>query len=311
MPQEITKVRPTSQACNAQEPVAYTAPQPEKTESNSSSSDTFTSSGNDQIDPSHDGQFTVPQAAKKFLEGLISPLKSIIEHPFITAGAMLVMTGLGLLVGTTVMSGIGLGFFVYGGAYAAYEFGKGILNFGITVCHGDKDGMENAFKDFGSGISGVAMTLFGARGALQVFRKIRLSLSLKGVKVKSPEAVDLARRILNGQIKLYDGCLDEANVMYDAMWRTGNLPYFLNISTQEKGKGLGVIAFLHFLSRVGKGKKFVSTDFTPAGQHLFGEVREAGLIEQIGTKAGLARITTWEVIGDPQKLLEHIAKTSR
>lgn len=121
-----------------------------------------------QNDPAHDGKFSVIQCGKNFLSGLISPIKAMIEHPLYTLGMTLGTIGLGFLVGATIMQGIGVGFFLFGGAYATWQLGKGVANFAICAANGDKDGMENSFSDFGAGVGGVAMTLFGVRGTAAV-----------------------------------------------------------------------------------------------------------------------------------------------
>ena len=181
MPQEIITVRPTSQAHDAEVPVARTVSETEKKQTNNpSSSDTFTSSGNDQIDLAHDGKFSFTEALKNFGKGIISPITSMfssVTNFLISVGMMFATIGLGFLVGATIMQGIGVGFFIFGGAYAAYELGKGVYKFIDSAIKGDKDGMENSFKDFGAGVGGVAMTLLGARGTAQFMKGLRTKSS--------------------------------------------------------------------------------------------------------------------------------------
>lgn len=114
----------------------------------------------EKIDASSDGKFTSIQAIKKFFEGIIMPVKAIWENPLIALGLIGIFAGIAIAVpAITPVLLIG------GGVLSLFEIGKGGIKFALAAANGDGDGMENAFKDIGSGTIGTALTLIGVKGS--------------------------------------------------------------------------------------------------------------------------------------------------
>jgi hypothetical protein len=126
----------------------------------------------------------------------------------------------------------------------------------------------------------------------------------------TPVAIQYAKDLISGKTNPYK---DDTPVYYDAMFNGDNPPYFNMIRTKVEGHGLGFLAFLHFLSYVGKGEEFYSSDFTPAGKALFDKAASKGIIQQVQKQANtndqLARHTWWKVTSDPTDIVQQIAST--
>jgi hypothetical protein len=119
----------------------------------------------------------------------------------------------------------------------------------------------------------------------------------------SPEQIKaIVQDVIDGTYSLFDV---ETMANYDADF-SGDEPYFINIWNKQKGYGFGYIVFHDFLRRVGRGKTFLSTDFTQEGSNLFQKAVNDGLIKKISEPFGLERLTRWEVVSDPTKNLEII-----
>lgn len=130
---------------------------------------------------------------------------------------------------------------------------------------------------------------------------------VEAIEQYSSEAIELAQKIINNTVKQHSSCIDEPTVMYDAIW--GNIPYFINIRSSLPGKGLGWIAFLDFLSKVNVDHKFISTDFTTAGQKMFQKAVSMNLIKQEKLESNLGNKTLWLVVANAYSAIEQIAGT--
>ena len=139
---------------------------------------------------------------------------------------------------------------------------------------------------------------------------MKFSVWLESVEY-SPEAIELAQKIVNGTVKLHNGSIDEPTVMYDAIWKpVPQLPVFINIKANLPGKGLGWIAFLDFLSKVNANQQFTSTDFTPAGKALFSKAVSLGLMKQLPSQNNIGNYTLWLVTADTDPILNKISSSS-
>ena len=127
----------------------------------------------------------------------------------------------------------------------------------------------------------------------------------------TPVAIQYAKALISGEANPYK---DDTPVYYDAMFNGDNPPYFNMIRTKVEGHGLGFLAFLHFLSYVGKGEEFYSSDFTPAGKALFDKAAAKGIIQQTQKPANttdqLTRHTWWKVTSDPTTIVQQIANAN-
>lgn len=111
-------------------------------------------------DPSCDNKFTKLEALKNFGKGLISPLKAIVQHPFISLG----------MIGATIAACMAvpalgpimtLGF----GALSLYEVGKGTYNAVKEYKRGNYDNSEKAFEKIGTGVVGTVLTALGLKNS--------------------------------------------------------------------------------------------------------------------------------------------------
>ena len=88
-----------------------------------------------------------------------------------------------------------------------------------------------------------------------------------------------------------------------------NEPYLINIWSVQAGFGFGYIVLHDFLKRVEINNTFLSTDTTDNGKKLMKKAEDVGLIEKIESNLGLARLTRWKLIGNPDDNLKEIKKS--
>lgn len=132
-----------------------------------SKSDSFVSSNgkkNEKIDPEKDGKFTFKQVGRNFIKGLLSPITSM----FSSIKGFLI--GAGMLIGGALLTAATGGailpaFIAMGVVFGACEGAKGIYKIAIAK---NGDDIEEAFLDFGTGISGILTSLVGARASLKM-----------------------------------------------------------------------------------------------------------------------------------------------
>jgi len=114
-------------------------------------------------DASCDNNFTLKEAGKNFLQGIISPIKALIKHPVATLGIMAATVGLCALVpiATPILT---VGF----GLLSLYEMGKGGVKAYNAYKNGNLDSAEKAFEEIGTGFIGTVLTAFGLKPSAAV-----------------------------------------------------------------------------------------------------------------------------------------------
>ena len=111
-------------------------------------------------DPSCDNKFTKLEALKNFGKGIISPLKAVVQHPFISLG----------MIGATIAAcmavpALGPLMTIGFGALSLYEVGKGTYNAVKEYKHGNYDNSEKAFEKIGTGVVGTVLTALGLKNS--------------------------------------------------------------------------------------------------------------------------------------------------
>jgi hypothetical protein len=106
----------------------------------------------------HDQKFSLLQAGKKFLHGIISPVTVFFEHPVMAFGGLAAGIAACTLI-PEVLPLMTIGF----GAYSLYQIGKGAINSIQRYRAGDYTGAENAFEEMGAGTIGTALSALGVR----------------------------------------------------------------------------------------------------------------------------------------------------
>jgi len=127
---------------------------------------------------------------------------------------------------------------------------------------------------------------------------------LNGVGIKTPQET-LNSQNHPGVFQLLD---ESGNVLawYDAEFPNNPnlMPRSLNRGTDFPGNNYGYVLFHDFLSRVGVGNEFLSTDLTEGGENLYQKAIDDGLIEKISDPQGIDRYYKWRVIADPIENLQ-------
>lgn len=113
--------------------------------------------------PESDGKFTLLQASKKFLNGILNPFKAMLKCPFLSLGIIAAGIALAILCPVTIpaMVAVGIGFGVY-------QFGKGVVMASYFAYAGRMDECENAFENIGGGFSTLALTAIGVRSSARI-----------------------------------------------------------------------------------------------------------------------------------------------
>ncbi len=123
--------------------------------SNDDNFDTFT-----KKDASNDNKFTVKEALKNFGKGILSPIKAIVQHPFISLGMIA-----GMSLATFAVPALGPLMMFGFGALSLYEVGKGTYNAVKEYKHGNYDNSEKSFEKIGTGVVGTVLTAMGLKSS--------------------------------------------------------------------------------------------------------------------------------------------------
>lgn len=117
----------------------------------------------DKLDLANDGKFSVSQAAKNFVKGLISPITSMFESKknFITGASMMAASATLVVAtggaATPILLAAGVTAGAIQGAVAIYKILKA----------NDGDDIEKAFYDVGTASGAIGLSAAGAKGALK------------------------------------------------------------------------------------------------------------------------------------------------
>lgn len=141
-------------------------------------------------DGSNDNRFTVKEALKNFGKGIISPIKSLINHPFASLGMIAGVATLCFAV-PALAPIMTLGF----GALSLYEVGKGTYNAVKEYKNGNYDNSERAFEKIGTGVVGTVLTVLGlkssAKSAVNIVDSHKAGRPLSALEqLKNAERVD-------------------------------------------------------------------------------------------------------------------------
>lgn len=106
----------------------------------------------------NDGKFSLTEASKNLLKGILSPVKQFLEHPLkalaFVGGAALAVWWCPPLMSVLLASGI-----VFGGL----QLGSGALKLGSRWFKKDYDGMEKACETVGQGVSTLGLSTLGVK----------------------------------------------------------------------------------------------------------------------------------------------------
>lgn len=144
-------------------------------------------------DASNDGKFTAKEAIKNFGKGILSPLKAMAKHPFITLGTVVGAAVLGSMV-PVLGPVLAIGF----GAAAVFELGKGCFDAIKNYSSGNYDEAEKSFQKIGSGTFGVATTAIGMKASAKVVAEAKLLKQTGGTVLDAAQRAEVASTIKSG-----------------------------------------------------------------------------------------------------------------
>jgi hypothetical protein len=173
--------------------------------------DRFTGRGNSPETPGQDDPFSMKQAAKNLLKGMVSPVTALLKHP---------VKALAMLAGTVVLATLApvtvplmlAGF----AAMSLFQAGQGARHTFLRYQAGDIRGAENAFEEVGAGLVGVALSALGVRGSAAVAAESRvatrvisaqpsavLEANLAGIKAAASAQTMTFRQALGENLKMF------------------------------------------------------------------------------------------------------------
>lgn len=178
-------------------------------------------------DPSCDNKFTKLEALKNFGKGIISPLKAMVQHPFISLG----------MIGATVAACMAvpvlgplmtIGF----GALSLYEVGKGTYNAVKEYKNGNYDNSERAFEKIGTGVAGTVLTALGLKNSAKSTLEL-VEAQKAGKPLTALEKFKITDKVKNGS--LYSALKDNLKLFTkDGLKAIGNNLKPSNIITRVK-----------------------------------------------------------------------------
>jgi hypothetical protein len=173
--------------------------------------DRFTRQGNRPETPGQDDPFSMRQAAKNLLKGMVSPVTALLKHP---------AKALAMLAGTVVLATLApvtvplmlAGF----AAMSLFQAGQGARHAFLRYQAGDIRGAENAFEEVGAGLVGVALSALGVRGSAAVAAESRaavrvlsaqpnavLEANFAGIKAAASAQTMTFRQALGENLKMF------------------------------------------------------------------------------------------------------------
>lgn len=162
MPPITTTARPAGQVHDSN-PVLARGILPEEEANNAGVNhgqqrDTFHSDS--QVAESSNRGFSFGNAIKNFFKGIVSPVMIIIENPLAALPMIVACAALAFFIPATIPFML-----VGGGAFSLFELGKGVTK-AITASNANE--REESFKDIGTGVIGIFLTLLGIRGTAAI-----------------------------------------------------------------------------------------------------------------------------------------------
>ena len=143
-----------------------------------------------KIDASNDGKFSFKEAAKNFIKGLVSPVTTIIKHPFVSLAAVATV-GLACSALPILCPIMTLAF----GAFSVYHLGKSTVNTVKNYKAGNYDKAEKGFTGVGEGVIYTALSAFGFKHALKIAKKAKLLVALGKKSMLAAKKAKFARLI--------------------------------------------------------------------------------------------------------------------
>lgn len=137
-----------------------------------------------------DNKFSVWEAGKNFLKGVISSVKAIIEHPVLSIGAI-ASTALACSVIPVLTPIMAVTF----GLLSACQLAKGCIVAGKEYSNGNFDESEKAFQTIGQGTMGVATTMLGVRQNAKIVKEAKTMVSMKKTKLPVEIRHDISEKI--------------------------------------------------------------------------------------------------------------------
>jgi hypothetical protein len=157
-------------------------------------------------DKSNNGKFDISECAKNFAQGVLSPLKAVVEHPVATVG-ILGATTLACTLVPVLTPIMGVGF----GALSVYQLGKGCYNAAKNYKNKEYDNAEKSFNQIGQGFVGTVTSALGLKQGAKVAKEAKLMNELGTQALNQAQKDAIALEVKNGS---YADALKEVGSLF-------------------------------------------------------------------------------------------------
>lgn len=145
---------------------------------------------------SSDGVFSLKEAGKNFLKGIVAPIKTIVEHPIVSI-ATIATTGLACSLVPVLTPVMAIGF----AAISVAQFTKGCFVAGHEYNKGNYDNSEKAFEKIGQGTFGIATSLLGIKQNAKIVQEAKVMQRMQKTKLPFEIRNDISKKISVMNIK--------------------------------------------------------------------------------------------------------------
>jgi hypothetical protein len=132
--------------------------------------------------------FSVIQAAKNFLKGVVSPVTALIQHPLMAIGALALGIGACTLVPALVPVMV-VGF----GGLSLYQGAKGVVSAVQHYQKGEYEKAEHAFEEIGAGAVGTGLSFVGIRGVAAITAESKAAYAATKLGKSAEEIAQLTK----------------------------------------------------------------------------------------------------------------------
>ncbi len=247
-------------------------------------------------DASNDGKFTFKEAIKNFGKGIISPVTTIMKHPFMTIGAI-ASTAAVCSVVPVLTPILAVGF----GALSFVQLGKGIYNAAKEYKNGNYDNSEKAFEQIGQGAISSALSVLGLKQAAKVAKEAKVMSNLKVNVLDAEQKAQISKDVTSSS--MISALKENLSLIFTKEGRQAVLYQFkpstlksrvIDLVKFVKGKKVPVKKKIEYEKSVDQAEKFRKS---PEG------IRRAALSdEQIEAEVHKSFDKAFDDLGIPKKL---------
>lgn len=255
-------------------------------------------------DPSCDNKFTKLEALKNFGKGIISPLKAIVQHPFISIG----------MIGATIAAcmavpALGPLMTIGFGALSLYEVGKGTYNAVKEYKNGNYDNSERAFEKIGTGVVGTVLTALGLKNSANCTLEL-VEAQKAGRPLSALEKLKIADKVKNNG--LYPALKDTLKIFSkDGLKAFGNSLKPSNIISRFT-RLRNVIKTMSKVSpeEINRRSNMTTRDIRQEAQAIFDKTfDEMGVPRELRPKLEISDELRYQTVEDANKIISDYVTT--